>query len=213
MLQQKAAEALAELIYHCLGRRPSPNDKLIRNICSLTCSDFNETPQAAIVTSMDVIEDQNLLSLGRVTGIHKAKFKVKSADEDRSKIQGFISRRGSELALEHLCKRFGSSLFDRLPKLWDCLTEILKPMNPQDQLFTDQAILEIADTLNNMDPQALINNIQVRVPLLSTFVESSDQLKDIVFFTGQLNFVFAIHILLSISQCILTNYDQTCTPC
>ncbi|ONK68755.1 uncharacterized protein A4U43_C05F15610 [Asparagus officinalis] len=112
VLQLKAAEALTDLIFHCVGRKPSPNDKLIRNLY-------------------------------------------------RSRIEGFISRRGSELALEHLCKRFGSSLFDRLPKLWDCLTEIFKAVNPQDQPLTDdRTILEIGDSLNRKDPQALINNIQ-----------------------------------------------------
>jgi len=171
VLQQKAAEALAELIFNCVGRRPSPNDKLIRNLCSLTCSDFSETPQATLVTSMDVIEEQKLLSLGRVVGSQNAKTKVQSAEEDRSRIEGFISRRGSELALEHLCKKFGSSLFDRLAKLWDCLTEIFKPVNPQDQLLTDdQTILEIVDSLKDKDVQALINNIQVGVPLLSILV-------------------------------------------
>lgn len=162
VLQRKAAEALAELIFHCIGRKPGPNDKLIKNLCSLTCADSCETPQAAVINSMDVIEDQNLLSFGRTTNIQKTKSKVQSAGEDRSKVEGSISRRGSELALEHLCKKFGASLFDKLPKLWDCLTEILKPVSSQDSLLADdQKEFQMIDIHKDVDPQALINNIQV----------------------------------------------------
>ncbi|XP_022718724.1 TATA-binding protein-associated factor BTAF1-like isoform X2 [Durio zibethinus] len=102
ILQQKAAEALAELIYHCIARKPSPNDKLIKNICSLTCTDPSETPQAAIINSMEIIDDQDFLSFGGSTGKPKSKVHMLSGGEDRSRVEGFISRRGSELALRHL---------------------------------------------------------------------------------------------------------------
>ncbi|KAM2056088.1 hypothetical protein TB2_028253 [Malus domestica] len=159
ILQEKAAEALAELISHCISRSRSPNDKLIKNICNLTCVDPRETPQAAVICSIDIIDDQDLLSFGTNTGKQKSKV-ILAGNEDRSKVEGFISRRGSELALRHLCVRFGASLFDKLPKLWDCLTEVLKPssiepLNPADEK-------KITQTLESVkDPQILINNIQV----------------------------------------------------
>ncbi|KAJ4974502.1 hypothetical protein NE237_007676 [Protea cynaroides] len=161
VLQQKAAEALAELIYHCTARKPGPNDKLIKNLCSLTCMDPCETPQAAIVNSMEIIDDQDLLSFGRGTSLlKKTKGHVLPGGEDRSKVEGFISRRGSELALKYLCARFGGSLFDKLPKLWDCLTEVLKPGNPQGHALTDdQQMMQSIESVK--DPQILINNIQV----------------------------------------------------
>ncbi|XP_008796296.2 TATA-binding protein-associated factor BTAF1 [Phoenix dactylifera] len=162
ILQQKAAEALAELIFHCIGRKPCPNDKLIKNLCSLTCADSCETPQAALINSMEVIEDHNLLSFGKAASSQKAKLQVVSAGEDRSKVEGFISRRGAEMALKHLCQKFGSSLFDKLPKLWDCLSEVLKPLSSESQLLTDeQKILQMIDFCKDKDPQTLINNIQV----------------------------------------------------
>lgn len=160
ILQQKAAEALAELIYHCVPRRPGPNDKLIKNLCSLTCMDPCETPQAGVVSSMDVIEDQDLLSFGCRTGNQKAKVHMPAAGEDRSRVEGFISRRGSELALIQLCKRFGASLFDKLPKLWDCLTEVLRPANLEGMTPEDKRQIMIAIE-SIKDPQILINNIQV----------------------------------------------------
>ncbi|XP_058072193.1 TATA-binding protein-associated factor BTAF1 [Magnolia sinica] len=160
ILQQKAAEALAELVFHCVARRPGPNDKLIKNLCSLTCMDPCETPQAALLSSAEVIEDQDLLSFGKATGNQKTKAQMLSSGEDRSRVEGFISRRGSELALKHLCEKFGGSLFDKLPKLWDCLTEVLKPGGTEGLVPTNE--WKMTQTIDSLkDPQALINNIQV----------------------------------------------------
>ncbi|GAB2283426.1 btaf1 RNA polymerase II, B-TFIID transcription factor-associated, 170kDa, variant 2 [Dionaea muscipula] len=44
ILQDKAADALAELISYCVMRRPGPVEKLVKNICSLTWMDPLETP-------------------------------------------------------------------------------------------------------------------------------------------------------------------------
>ncbi|XP_057511229.1 LOW QUALITY PROTEIN: TATA-binding protein-associated factor BTAF1 [Actinidia eriantha] len=159
-LQKKAAEALVELISHCIARKPSPNDKLIKNLCCLTWMDPCETPQAAVLGSIEIIEDQDLLSYGANTSKQKSKVHMLPSGEDRSRVEGFISRRGSELALMHLCKKFGASLFDKIPKLWDCLTEVLKPgsldgLTPEDGKHIPLVIEPVKD------PQILINNIQV----------------------------------------------------
>lgn len=159
ILQNKAAESLAELIYHCIGRKPSPNDKLIKNLCTLACMDPCETPQAGALSSVELIEDQDLLAFGS-SSRHRSKVNMFSAGEDRLKVEGFISRRGSELALKYLCMKFGGSLFDKLPKIWHCLVEVLKPCNlegltPEDEKLIDQSINSVND------PQLLINNIQV----------------------------------------------------
>ncbi|XP_042034375.1 TATA-binding protein-associated factor BTAF1-like isoform X1 [Salvia splendens] len=160
ILQNKAAESLAELIYHCIGRKPSPNDKLIKNLCTFACMDPCETPQAVALSSVGSIEDHDLLASGSSSGKHRSKVNMLPAGEDRSKVEGFISRRGSELALKYLCIKFGDSLFDKLPKIWHCLVEVLKPCNhecltPEDEKLIDQSINSVND------PQILINNIQV----------------------------------------------------
>ncbi|XP_050367441.1 TATA-binding protein-associated factor BTAF1 [Argentina anserina] len=159
VLQQKAAEALAELISDCISRRPSPNDKLIKNICNLTCMDPSETPQAANLSSVDIVDDQDL-SLGTNSSKQKTKIHMVAGSEDRSRVEGFISRRGSELALRHLCMKFGNSLFDKLPKLWDCLTEVLKPSG-NESLNLENEVIIIQAMESVRDPQLLINNIQV----------------------------------------------------
>lgn len=133
--------------------------------------DPRETPQAGVLSSAEIIEDQDLLSFGSNNGRQKSKVHVLSPGEDRSRVEGFISRRGSELAFKYLCIKFGGSLFDKLPKIWDCLVEVLKPCNlegltAEDEKLIDQAIDAIKD------PQTLINNIQVSMTLASNF--SSD---------------------------------------
>lgn len=157
VIQNMAAEALAELVYHCVLRKPGPNDKLIKNLCGLVCMDPSETPQAGVLTSMEIVEEQDLLPFGSNSTSTKQKPKVHmlANGEDRSKVEGFICRRGSEFALKHLCSKFGASLFEKLPKLWDCLTEVLKPTTPGDEMHVSQAIDSVKD------PQVLINNIQV----------------------------------------------------
>lgn len=155
ILQHKAAEALAELICRCVARKPSPNDKLVKNICSLTCADPLETPQVGVISSMEIIDDQDFLSFGNNMGKQKSKVHTLAGGEDRSRVEGFISRRGAELALKHLCEKFGACLFDKLPKLWDCLTEVLMPGSPADEQLIAQSIESVKD------PQVLVNNIQV----------------------------------------------------
>lgn len=113
-----------------------------------------ETPQASIINSMDIIDDMDFLSSRSNAGKQKTKV-VLAGGEDRSKVEGFITRRGSELALKHLSVKFGGSLFDKLPKLWECLTEVLVPEISADQQNIDLKIESISD------PQVLINNIQV----------------------------------------------------
>ncbi|XP_075109264.1 TATA-binding protein-associated factor BTAF1 isoform X1 [Nicotiana tabacum] len=160
ILQCKAAEALAELIYRCMGRKPGPNDKLIKNLCSLTCMDPCETPQAGVLNSIEIIEEQDLLSSVSSSNRHKSKVHMLSPGEDRLKVEGFISRRGSELALKYLCEKLGGSLFEKLPKLWDCLVEVLKPCSLEGMTEEDEKLITRAIELVK-DYQNLINNIQV----------------------------------------------------
>ncbi|KAI3468468.1 hypothetical protein Pfo_025131 [Paulownia fortunei] len=202
ILQNKAAESLAELIHHCIERKPGPNDKLIKNLCTLACMDPRETPQAGTLNSVEIIEDQDLLSFGSSIGRQKSKVNVFSAGEDRSKVEGFISRRGSELALKYLCLKFGGSLFDKLPKIWHCLVEVLKPCNlegltPEDEKLIDQSI----DSIN--DPQILINNIQV-VRSIAPFLEATLRQKLLTLLPCIFRCVRHSHIAvrLSASRCI-----------
>lgn len=204
MLQNKAAEALAELIYHCIPRKPSPNDKLIKNLCSLTCMDPHETPQAASLSSIELIEEQDFLSPGSTAIKQKVKVQVPSSGDERSRVEGFISRRGSELALKYLCEKFCGTLFDSLPKLWDCLVEVLKPcreksLGAEQERLIDQAI----ESVN--DPQMLINNIQL-VRSIAPMVDQSLRSKLLTLLPCIFKCVRHTHVAirLAASRCITT---------
>ncbi|ERN07908.1 hypothetical protein AMTR_s00012p00235880 [Amborella trichopoda] len=88
VLQQKAAEALAELISFCIVCKPGPNDKLIKNLCTLTYLDPCETLQAALLNSMETIDDQDLLSFGKGTSTQQSKVQMLSSGEERSTAEG-----------------------------------------------------------------------------------------------------------------------------
>lgn len=199
VFQQKAAEALAELIFSCIGRKPGPNDKLVKNLCCLTCADSSETPQAALIGSMDVIEDQSLLSFGRASSIQKSGAQVLSANEDRVKVEGFISRRGAELTLKHLNEKLGPSLFDKLPRVWDCLTEVLKPIHSDENKHT----AEMSDVYSKTDPQTLINNIQL-IRSITPLVDDSLKPRLLTLLPSVLSCVrhFHVAVRLAASRCI-----------
>ncbi|CAN4076462.1 unnamed protein product [Withania somnifera] len=204
ILQSKAAEALAELIYRCMLRKPGPNDKLIKNLCSLTCMDPCETPQAGVLNSVEIIEEQDLLSSGSSSNRHKSKVHMLSPGEDRSKAEGFISRRGSELALKFLCEKFGGSLFEKLPKLWDCLVEVLKPCSLEGMTAEDERLVTQAVELVK-DPQNLINNIQV-VRSIAPLLDETLRPKILALLPCIFRCVRHSHIAvrLSASRCITT---------
>jgi TATA-binding protein-associated factor len=151
-LQQPAAEALAEVIVQCVGRKPSPNEKLIKNLCALTCADPVETPKATEANAATVnIEDIEATPVGKVG--KNMKLQLLSASEERSRLEGAITRRGAEFSLKSLCEKFGDTLLEQLPKLWECLTEALG----------QPSAVAIPGSLPELtaDPQALITNLQV----------------------------------------------------
>ena len=103
LLQDKAADALAELIFGCVGRKPGPNDKLTKNLCTLACTDISETPQAAVINSIQVIEDQNLLSIGKRFSNHKSRGHVNSGGEERTNKELNINVSYISVQLQHNC--------------------------------------------------------------------------------------------------------------
>ncbi|KAL9678205.1 hypothetical protein QQ045_016044 [Rhodiola kirilowii] len=159
-LQLKAAEALAELISHCIGSRNGAIEKIIKNICSLICSDPSETPQAALIRADEAIDNLDQFVFGNSVGKQKVKVHVVTGGEDRSRVEGYISRRGSELALKQICDKFGPSLFDKVPRIWNCLTEVLKPCSNERPAPLEEKNHSLAlESFKNS--QILINNIQL----------------------------------------------------
>lgn len=157
MLQWLAAEALAEVLVQCVKRKPSPNDKLIKNLCALTCADVVETPKATPANAVSVIiDDMETTAAGK--SIKHIRLPPMSASEERARLEGAITKRGAELVLRSLSEKLGDLLLDRLPKLWDCLTEALG--------HSSAIIAEVSQPNGPLpvltaDSQALITNLQV----------------------------------------------------
>lgn len=155
---------MAEVIAQCVGRKPSPNDKLIKNLCALTCADPSETPQATAENADNLLYENGTNQLGKVHNEEKTKNLTLNVAEERLKIEGAISRHGAELALEALSLKFREALFDKLPKLWDCITEALgrvRALAGHSEASKGSKVCTQQDS-KAVDPQALINNLQVR---------------------------------------------------
>ncbi|KAI5064208.1 hypothetical protein GOP47_0020878 [Adiantum capillus-veneris] len=198
-LQQLAADALAETIAQCVGRKPSPNEKLTKNICSLTCCDPVETPQATEANANSINFDD--LVTAKFSG-PRQKSQVMSTAEERSRMEGAITRRGAEFVLRSLCDRFGVLLFEKLPKLWDCLTEALN--------FSAANGAEAMESLNGViavnqhaEPQSLINNLQV-VCSLTAVLDKGLQPKVLMLLPAIFGCVRHVHaaVRLSAARCI-----------
>eukprot|EP00897_Mesotaenium_endlicherianum_P006570 jgi/Mesen1/5941/ME000301S05068 len=136
VLQLQAAVALAEIVARCIERKPSPNDKLLRNICSLACADPVETPPVSAANGDADDEDEaaakslEASSRGKKDGGKGGASAAGPASQaEREEREGRIMRCGAVLTLRALADAQGPALFKALPRLWDCATDAL-PVPP-----------------------------------------------------------------------------------
>lgn len=157
--QQAAATALAELVQQCTGRKPGPNDKLLRNLCTLTCADPSETPRATAKNLED--EDEMLVEPGngKVDGGPLETTQEPLADRER--MEAGITRRGAELALKALSQAFGKGLFIHLPRLWECMSDVLPAVDETVPLGIRPSWLDRPLPVVQAELQAVVNNLQV----------------------------------------------------
>lgn len=156
-LQLPASRAIAELVLLCRGRTPSPNDKVLKNVCGLACADPAETP---VVTS-EGTENEGEETDG-----------VKKGEAEGGELsEGAVTRRGAEAVLSELSEQLGPALFEALPKLWECMTEglILEDAKPNDLKPVDlksaesYTLAELSKSLPSLaaSPQVLVSTLQV----------------------------------------------------
>ena len=101
-MQKLVSECLALLLKNCLDRKPCPNEKLLKNVCSLLCADRTK------VVEMDTcVEYDDISSMPPVTSLY--------TPEDIK--QGALASRGANVVLETAVRLFGENLFTCLPKL------------------------------------------------------------------------------------------------
>ncbi|KAI7882056.1 hypothetical protein K492DRAFT_145458 [Lichtheimia hyalospora FSU 10163] len=131
-LQGRSASTLADLIALCARNtgRVNPTDKIVKNLCTFLCSDTTKTPvleenqtQAGILS---VQRDDNSKASNNVA-------KDAAANLTPAQKEAQLMKRGAETALRELCNKFGSRVFDIVPKLWECLSAKLQEVFNQDQ--------------------------------------------------------------------------------
>ncbi|KAF4522501.1 hypothetical protein B566_EDAN002586 [Ephemera danica] len=141
-LQRLASEHLTRLMELCVTREPSPNHKVVNNLCTFLRSDPEFTPVILPVNQQparDAAERAVLRRSTSVTGrgpgrpptiVASPEFALEElmSDEDDCQKQKELQRRGATLALAALVRHFGAQLPEKLPRLWESL---LTPLNEQ----------------------------------------------------------------------------------
>lgn len=113
--------------------RPNPTEKIVKNLCTFICQDVTFTP---VFQDSRAIRDGILLVKKSVLGTAPGKgAKDKDKDKDATviaeveetptMIKAKLVRRGAQLALSEMARKFGPTLFDTLPMLWQCMVQSL----------------------------------------------------------------------------------------
>ncbi|XP_074648298.1 TATA-binding protein-associated factor 172-like [Tubulanus polymorphus] len=179
-LQIRAANHLSHLLDICLLRATNPCVKILKNLCTALCCDKSYTPSAVTPTQNPSDSDENSsnITCDKYTGILTlstlqqkipeskrsrtmkkfpvpiAEFAIDSSIETSSELQkqNFIQRRGATLALTTIVQHFGSDLREKLPCIWQTMSEKLLGSKEKD-------LSEYRD--NDEFAQELINSLQV----------------------------------------------------
>ena len=126
ILQSRYAAATARLIKLVVNRKPCPNSKIIKNICTICSSDRTLTP---------------LINFNSLPPISEEEAKINT-----------VARRGAEHCLVSICKLFQEKIFIELPFLWEIMsTHLLRsvvPENPQAFVDSLQVFITIVPVLS-----------------------------------------------------------------
>ncbi|GAX73980.1 hypothetical protein CEUSTIGMA_g1430.t1 [Chlamydomonas eustigma] len=180
-MQNVSAISLSELMKICSTRTPCPNDKLIRNICTMATSDTAQVLQATSYSSDPIVVERQLshkaagsrvgypAGLSTESSISAAVTTTESASvEDHAATAMRIARLGAESALKAVALKFGSQLWAELPGLWSLITTPIMSA----AVHLSPSLAASASTLNSAgsteavpvqtaDPQAVINALYV----------------------------------------------------
>ena len=98
-----------------------PPEKIVKNLCTFLCQDVEQTPAFALTKNTDkgILSVKSILTTDAQTsngrGMKGVPADVLSDEAAKAK----ISRRGAELAFQQLSLKFGNTLFERVPKMWE----------------------------------------------------------------------------------------------
>jgi TATA-binding protein-associated factor len=107
VLQGRGAASISSMLKLCADRKPSPNDKLLKNITAMVCGDEEETLKAG--TTKDVEEEDDAPA-------KKKKSPAGIVEEDVIS-DAAIARRGGEAVVRAISSTFGADVFKKLGAL------------------------------------------------------------------------------------------------
>ncbi|KAK9238071.1 hypothetical protein V1525DRAFT_402348 [Lipomyces kononenkoae] len=145
-LQKRAAASVALLVQLCADHgKIGASDKMIKNLCAFLCVDTAEVPEFHHHEKLE----QAILSLHKEEDRHDPKDAIayrREAKKARTK------RRGAKTALEILADMFGPNLFQKVPKLRECMISpllVLQEPLPSDITSPESTLgQEIVDGLS-----------------------------------------------------------------
>lgn len=125
-LQTRSAVVVAEFIDFCVRHNiTQPPDKIVKNLCTFLCQDVEQTP----TFSYNRLITEGILSFQAATNPMGARqtneaTRIKEADKgplDDEVAKSRLSRRGACLAFEKLSVKFGPTLLDSVPTMWQSM--------------------------------------------------------------------------------------------
>ncbi|KAI9276261.1 hypothetical protein BY458DRAFT_554739 [Sporodiniella umbellata] len=142
-LQQRSAATLADLIALCERShqsRANPSDKVVKNLCTFLCSDITVTP-----ILQDNPTQSGILSIQKEETSGKTK-EAPAPQLTQEQKDAQLTKRGAEISLRELCKRFGPQVFNTVPKLRECISQKIV------EVFPERDVKQ-ADDMVRKDPQ------------------------------------------------------------
>ncbi len=123
LVQRRFARALASLIKLCVdpdyGVPPVAANKILMNLTSFLCQDEGFIPQVSASPAEGIVTHR----LKKPT--KTAKSTSHANGDELAASEGVITRRGAQAALSAVIDAFGADVFDKVPKLWDLMTQEL----------------------------------------------------------------------------------------
>lgn len=105
-------------------------EKVIKNLCVFLCQDDTHTPLFSKYTT----KESGILSFNKAvaSAISRTPMRLREEppDEPKDVTAARVMRRGGTAAFSHLAILFGPNLFDRVPKVWQCVSESLSTAYP-----------------------------------------------------------------------------------
>lgn len=163
-LQLRSAQALASFMAACLdplsGLPSGPPVKIVSNLANFLCQDESYTPQLVRFPQRD-----GILSL-IISDSAKALETQEPTDEISA---GLLIRKGAQFALKAIVERLGPHVLERLPKLWQVMTESLTTTLDRDENATisQDKVQNVVDAMTILETIAPLLDSQLG-PQLAT---------------------------------------------